>query len=921
MPEQINQNQAVLDAAARRRSSQQPIVLKGASQGGVAVQPDTIVGGNQTTPKPSDVNKTQPKGADLAGQTVTLNDGTQHTLQGASQGNQPINTQQPTQPTNNQTTPTFLQDASPTEPTTITEAVEQTYKEKASSQLNADMLESSQFYEELYGTKAPYYDTKTYVEWRQKQGKDDLAYFDEQAAIARESESANLEKAKEQARGAVSANKAMTAQSREGAMSATNPLFTKEFAQQVDKQMAQISREVQAAELQRQKTRGDLEMAIQSGQEGLAKALQDQLGSIENNLRNLDTQALQVATQANDQALKMMQFQHNQTMDVQTNFRSNFETFGSLVDQGIQLNPEQIKSFSDQMNIPFELAFGYYTGQERIRTNNSMDDEQKAVATADLTRDFQLKVQGVVGEKAQQVYGILDAVKTGKMSESEAEQMMMGMGIEGSYNPITRLNLQLSQADLIGKKIGLKYMDREYQQKLTMGDQQIDSNDLDLMIKSAEAQNAPAREVAELKLLKAQVEMAEMEKNEFATQYENKIPVDVAKGIFTLSGPTRITESSFAGQDGKKQCGEAYNDFTEGARVGSDYYGSGGKMAAVTKRDKPEVGNGLVLPLTDRNGELTTGHIETVIAVNPVTGVIQTVSYNRDGNGSQTFETYSVDELNSKYKENWGFTSSTLKPKYADQVGKVSVGSKVAPEYNWASTIIDNTFGDAEGGKAAARKNEQLATAIKSGDGKAAKNIVYNAVLEGVTGTERTGFEEALTLDDSYSKLGQAIDAFEKSGYETGLLGNTISEIQKKLTAERATEVIALKTRLDQSFNAYRKAITGAGASVSELDMLKDSMPTFEKNFNEIKNMAGIIQGDAKDLLDRKVDLLSKGAFSSYDDMQSQLGNLERLGGPSAEEKRVQGFLDLGMSMILDHYNDTGQYIVTEESPSITYEF
>lgn len=177
-----------------------------------------------------------------------------------------------------------------------------------------------------------------------------------------------------------------------------------------------------------------------------------------------------------------------------------------------------------------------------------------------------------------------------------------------------------------------------------------------------------------------------------------------------------------------------------------------------------------------------------------------------------------------------------------------------------------------------ARKEQALSDAIERGDGKSAKTIAYNAILEGVTATERTSFEDALTMNDSYDKVQTALADFKKAGLETGLTGNTMSEIYKNLTIKRPDEAIKLKTRLEQSFNAYRKAVTGAGASEGELKMLSESMPTFNKNLSEIEIMTNLIQKDARDSLDRKVGLLTKGAFDNYDDMQVKLNKLAAAG-------------------------------------------
>jgi len=95
------------------------------------------------------------------------------------------------------------------------------------------------------------------------------------------------------------------------------------------------------------------------------------------------------------------------------------------------------------------------------------------------------------------------------------------------------------------------------------------------------------------------------------------------------------------------------------------------EILTIVKNNSPQVVNGLVIPL---KGSGDNGHIETVISANPILGTLQTVSYNRDGNGTQTIETYNLDELQDKYAgKEWGFTNSTLKSEYSDKLTEVEV--------------------------------------------------------------------------------------------------------------------------------------------------------------------------------------------------------------------------------------------------------
>lgn len=133
-------------------------------------------------------------------------------------------------------------------------------------------------------------------------------------------------------------------------------------------------------------------------------------------------------------------------------------------------------------------------------------------------------------------------------------------------------------------------------------------------------------------------------------------------GVFQLSGKSEYRESGF-------ECAEASNKLVDGSHLGSDYYKE--KMPHVKKRDNPQVGNQLVIPWghKDFGGSNSYGHAETVIGVNGDN--IYTVSWNRNGDGAQTFETHDINDLKSKYGDKWGLTNSTLKNEYQQGLGEI----------------------------------------------------------------------------------------------------------------------------------------------------------------------------------------------------------------------------------------------------------
>lgn len=143
----------------------------------------------------------------------------------------------------------------------------------------------------------------------------------------------------------------------------------------------------------------------------------------------------------------------------------------------------------------------------------------------------------------------------------------------------------------------------------------------------------------------------------------NKLTTQI-KDIFYQPG-----KSDYGHGEGKRECGEAANDITNGVKVGNSY---ASKMAAVTKRNNPQVGNELVIPLNVKDNKKDPGHIEVITLLDKANDTIQTVSWNRDLKGSQTTQTYKISDLNKKYGTNWGFTDSTLKTKYQKGLDQVT---------------------------------------------------------------------------------------------------------------------------------------------------------------------------------------------------------------------------------------------------------
>lgn len=216
------------------------------------------------------------------------------------------------------------------------------------------------------------------------------------------------------------------------------------------------------------------------------------------------------------------------------------------------------------------------------------------------------------------------------------------------------------------------------------------------------------------------------------------------KQAFYLAG-----KSKYGHGEGKRECGEAYNQLTDDpkGRAGSTY---ASKMALVTKQDNPQAGNGLIIPLKayykDKNGnKVFAGHIETVIERNG--DQIKTVSYNRDGKGGQTIQTYSISELQSKYGDKWGFTDSTFKPQFQQNLAQIS--QPTTPQTSTGMTYSDYL-------------NQGIAQGMFPKDAMEYANSQVQADVEKQRGASKESFDMSQSLSTRYKPLQDEVRTLEQ---------------------------------------------------------------------------------------------------------------------------------------------------------------
>lgn len=377
--------------------------------------------------------------------------------------------------------------------------------------------------------------------------------------------------------------------------------------------------------------------------------------------------------------------------------------------------------------------------------------------------------------------------------------------------------------------------------------------------------------------------------------------------IFTIDGQSKYHVGQVGWEAGTNtwECGEAFNKITDGTKVGSDY---ATKMSAVTNRDTPQVGNGLVLPLTAKGQGLTNGHIEAVTTVTP-SGEIQTVSWNRNGDGKQTIQTYTIEELNKLYGENWGFTGSKFKSEYEEKLS-TAVSSQSSPvDYLKANALVQD-FGNTVGERSAAASAilaYSSSYGVSLGEAKIAlgylsnsdKDLAKNAKEE-VTGSIQNYNEISLktsTIDQLLNVDLEGVGGLTAIGDVASIVNflkvidpRSVARESEVQSVENATSLIG---RMEQ---AYGKWSTGQKLTTEQrADMVQ---------------AASILRTSAADYLlgqlySRQTELQDAGIPFTKAFSQSQISELERVVGEdrAAEIKAESTGQEAPVDPDLEEYN------------------
>lgn len=420
----------------------------------------------------------------------------------------------------------------------------------------------------------------------------------------------------------------------------------------------------------------------------------------------------------------------------------------NIFEKGGELSLDDLTSLAGTFDLPMESAISAYQGFNALRNDKSLSNEEKALKGQEIRTKLDREMRGITNAELEKVDYITNLYKSGA-SQEEIVRAKRVMGIKDEDDPMYRADVAVKNAEM--------------------------------KIKQYEANNLgkpPAEGTIErLKYDKEKLDLAILKME--ASDLTGNVPEDAVKKIFYQPGT-----SDYGHGEGRRECGEGSNDIIEGTKVGNSYKS---KMAVVTKQSNPQIGNQLVIPLA-ANGKVVTnnasqpGHIETVISVNPINESFQTVSWNRDGHGTQTIQSYNLSDL-SKYGNNWGFSDSTLKDQYKQSLAKAAP-ERDSPVASIASDAANGLISYSQmiqgAGKESAKYKTEFSKQIKEIADQEPDPLIKKMILSRAKGDPDStvdqswtkasqGFQQVLDLKDTLDRLTAA--------GKTGILEGRLSQL------------------------------------------------------------------------------------------------------------------------------------------------
>lgn len=650
------------------------------------------------------------------------------------------------------------------EPDTISGVVKQTYAEQAESQMRGQFKTD---YENAlkYGITLPYKTFEEYKDYIQGGKQDNLSYLQKQQDLARGVEDMQTQTALEGIEAAKKGVTATMAQGREGAVTTSKPQFTTEFAGQMQRQVDQIKLEKASAEAQRQQAVTELKRAQEAGDVELAQSIQGQLSAIDSNLRQIDTQALQASTLANQQALDLAKFESDKSIAEQASARANLTTFTGLVDMGVELSTEGVMQFAQSLNVPFEAAYGYYQGSQSVRDDKTLTQEEKQIKNAQLAQNLQDTITGQNIAEVKKLALIEEMYKAGA-SKEEISRAKDAFGLTDKDDPVYQADLRIKLADAAIKEM--------------QANGEVPYGSKEWIDRQAAAYDLAAQQ------------------QDYYDQYGGDWDTEVFK-IGQAVG----------------WCGEYASTLSTAGKVG-DMWSE--KRQRIEDKN-PTIGDKLLIPLGGADGY---GHVAVVLGYDPVTGDVQVAESNVDGRqnkgaglGVATFGNYNVFELNQKFGDDWGVSHGDLKPEYA-QAFNPGGGSGLTQRLTTQITLLGKSKDQR------AQIQEDIPFFIKNGDQQGLKNYVTKLAINELPAERRNAIELRSNIVGRMEYMNQLMSEYDG---DLGIFQGTKTKVLNKINELPDPKQQEIAQLILINLEDYGRAQTGAAIQDFENTKFEKILP------------------------------------------------------------------------------------------------
>lgn len=176
---------------------------------------------------------------------------------------------------------------------------------------------------------------------------------------------------------------------------------------------------------------------------------------------------------------------------------------------------------------------------------------------------------------------------------------------------------------------------------------------------------------------------------------------------------------------------------------------------------------------------------------------------------------------------------------------------------------------------------QNIANSLASGDYKTAYAEISNAVSDGLTGTNKTKFDDARTDLEVLSNVRTAIKNYADANGDMGLLKGTEEEIKRKLGID-TPKASTLAVQLWREFQTYRSNMTGAAFTPAESRDYAAVNPTLGKSLNlnlsvidgAMNQLGNRVTSTVKSRIPESQKIYEKAYGSSSDSQQTKTINI-----------------------------------------------